>query len=100
MLLGVGGLKMRSLHNETFLHYNRVIAVVTNTMGSLKENHLRTVIKLQIFFLRKKFGDSTNGRVHVGTGWLITARWAWEGSWRNKQVTMVLAPNYPVKTET
>lgn len=52
MLLGVGGLKMRSLHNETFLHYNGVIAVVTNTMGSLKENHLRTVIKLQIFFLK------------------------------------------------
>lgn len=53
MLLGVGGLKMCSLHNETFLHYNGVIAVVTNTMGSLKENHLRTVIKLQIFFFFK-----------------------------------------------
>lgn len=91
---------MRLLHNETFSHYNGVIAVVTNTVGSLKENHLRTVIKLQIFFLRKKFGDATNGRVHVGTGWLITARWAWEGSWRSKQVTMVLAPNYPVKAET
>lgn len=50
MLSGAGGLKMRSLHNETFLHYNGVMAVVTNTVGSLKENHLRTVIKLQIFF--------------------------------------------------
>ena len=54
MLLGVGGLKMRSLHNETFLHYNGVIAVVTNTMGSLKENHLRTVIKLQILFFKAR----------------------------------------------
>lgn len=52
MLSGAGGLKMRSLHNETFLHYNGVMAVVTNTVGSLKENHLRTVIKLQIFFFK------------------------------------------------
>lgn len=52
MLSGAGGLKTRSLHNETFLHYNGVMAVVTNTVGSLKENHLRTVIKLQIFFLK------------------------------------------------
>lgn len=55
MLLGVGGdLKCAHFIMKPSRIINGVIAVVTNTVGSLKENHLRTVIKLQIFFFKEE----------------------------------------------
>lgn len=90
---------MHSYHNEIFLYYNRVIAVVTNTMGSLKKKHLSTVIKLHIFKeeiwrIYKWKGacrDRTANRCQMGLRMKLEKQ---AGDF------MVLAPSYPVEAET